>query len=99
MSVRASDPDTSLEAWVSLHPELSRERAIVLTAMDLSGWHGATADEVVDRLAARGIQRPRNCVSSRLSELRNMGLLEDRGHRRVSEYSGKRAIVFHRVWS
>lgn len=99
MSVRAADPDTSLEAWVSLHPHLPKEKAAVLVAIELAGPAGCTAEDIVDHLALRGIHRQRNCVSSRCSELQRLGLIEDRGHRRKSATTRKSQIVFHRVWA
>ena len=98
MSVRFNDPDTSVQAWVSMYPHLSTERAMVLTAIDLAGPAGCTAEDIVDRLAVRGIHRQRNCVSSRCSELQRLGLIEDRGFCRRSS-TRRPQIVWHRNYS
>lgn len=98
MSVRAGDPDTSLDAWVACYPTMARERALVLRCIDTAGWHGITAEEIVTRLAVQGIHRQRNCVSSRCSQLKKAGLIVDRGRRRIGD-TGRSQIVWHRKWS
>lgn len=79
--------DTSEEAAARVTPTLAARQAIVLRELKRLG--AATGDEI---MAALGTQNP-NKVRPRLTELQELGLIEDTGTRRPTP-SGGTAIVW-----
>jgi len=80
--------DTSIEAAVSIAARAPKLRDRVLATIKASGHHGLTADQVAARLGISILSaRPR------LSELVDLKLIRDTGHRRRND-SGKNAIVW-----
>lgn len=81
-----SGSDTSRDAAHSIRREMPRLEALVLS--HLSGCSGATAQEIEVATGLAG-----NTVRPRLVGLRERGLVEDSGERRVTT-SGRRAVVW-----
>ena len=81
------DTDTSEAAAESMQMEVNGLRALCLEAIVKSPL---TPDEV-----ARCIGRDRLAIRPRITELKEMGLIEDSGERR-SNVSGRKAIVYRR---
>lgn len=79
------DTDTSFEAAESIRPDVHGLRALCLNALTKREM---TPDEV-----ARFVGRDRLAIRPRMTELKEMGLIEDSGARRVNQ-SGRRAIVY-----
>lgn len=80
--------DTSLAAAQAIAPHLGRLQNMVLAAVQLSGTHGYTADELAEHLDI-----DRMAIRPRATELGRKGLIKDSGQRRQNE-SGKSAIVW-----
>jgi len=80
--------DTSIMAANDLSASLGRLQRMALTAINESGAHGLTADELAARL-----DLDRWSIQPRTSELRRKGLVHDSGHRRLNA-TGKLAIVW-----
>lgn len=84
-AVRASDPPTSKAAAESLPaPVLSVQRHAVLAAVEaIERFNphkvGATAYEVMARMAFTGHGPAQNIVARRLTDLRELGFVEDSG--------------------
>lgn len=81
-----SGGETSREAARSIRSALPRLEAMVLSA--LSGCSGMTAHEMETATGLAG-----NTVRPRLVGLRERGLIEDTGERRVTP-SGRKAVVW-----
>ena len=99
-SVRPSDPDTSHAAAASIAPVLSAQRRDVLAAAaavaDANPHRtGATAAEIVMRLAYTGRAPQQSVVARRLSDLRDLGLVVDSGARRPG--TSARALIAWQV--
>lgn len=84
--VRASDPDTSAAAAAHVRDTAGNDRLAVMDALHRLGGR-ATTDQIRAELARRGINRPRNCVASRISQLQ-----KDRYGARLAD-SGDRATM------
>lgn len=96
-TARATDPDTSRDAAESMKPYAGDECRRVLTAIvaiETYGGEGATAHDIVMRLAYSGRAPQQNCVARRCTDLRAAGLIEDTGDRRPGG-SGRPLIVWH----
>lgn len=91
LSSTASTPDRHLSR--PRRESLNRLQLIALTAVRSAGPYGLTAHEVAFRM-----RLDRASVQPRLSELRDKGLIADRGQRRRNT-SGRRAIVWIAVES
>lgn len=91
LAARASDPDTSHTAALS---DKTVDRELVLECLRFHGGWG-TAGQVTEWLNQGERQWQRNVVSSRLSQLRRRGLVEDTGERRGGE--GNRPTIVWRV--
>lgn len=73
---RRSDPPTSVAAAQSLDPATMHiELRRVYAAIARHGDHGATAGEITRALAAEGHDRQRNCISRRVTDLVDGGLV------------------------
>lgn len=85
---RRSDPQTSRDAAASLTPEaLGREQGRVLRAISMHAGE-AIRDQVAMYLSA-----DRSCVSRRITDLRDLGLVEDSGRTRPGP-SGRQQTVW-----
>lgn len=82
--------DTQKSAWQSLEPTLPDRRAEVL-AYIASRPEGAASFEI-----AEALHWPINCVSGRVTELFDSGLIRD-SSRVVNPHSGKKAIRWTKV--
>jgi hypothetical protein len=96
--VRATDPDTSHTAAVSMTPTaLRKEQARVLWALDQIERNepgiGATAHDLTMRLAYTGRAPQQNCVVKRCGELKELGFARDTGAKRPGG-SGRPQIVW-----
>lgn len=84
--VRATDPETSHAAAESIVPALGAQRRQVLWALveceRHGGMTGATAAEIVMRLAYTGAAPQQSVVARRLTDLRDLGLVVDSGETR-----------------
>lgn len=74
---RATDPATSHTAAALIEPALRPEQARCMDLLRAMGQ--ATAHEITLALYRQDIDRDQNCVAKRLSELRDLGLIEDTG--------------------
>lgn len=84
-------PNTQIEAYQSLKPFLSNRRKLVYAV--ISGYDiGIALFEIQQKLGW-----PINCVSGRVTELRKLGLIEDRGQTVINPITGKRAIAWFAV--
>lgn len=97
--VRASDPDTSRDAALAAEERLTPQCARVLAAIveiDARNDHrGATSHDIVLLLAYGSAPVPdQNVVARRCTDLRDAGLLLDRGERRMGG-RGQPLIVWH----
>lgn len=84
--VRSSD--TSKAAARSIEPQLGRLQGKVLEVIQRRAALGATTDEVEFVLAMS-----HQTVSARVKELRDKGLIRDKGTRRPTR-SGRAAVVY-----
>lgn len=94
--VRATDPDTSRDAALSIRECVGDQCRLVLTSLleaERRSGRGATAHEIVMRLAYTGRAPQQSVVARRLTDLRNAGLIEDTGERRPGG-SGRNLIVW-----
>jgi DNA-binding MarR family transcriptional regulator len=80
--------DTCIAAADAIASSLGRLQRVVLNAIRSTGIHGATTNELADRLKI-----DRGSVQPRTSELRRQGLIIDSGRRRPNA-NGKSAIVW-----
>lgn len=82
---RATDPDTSKTAAEVVDNRVTEQCLQVLWALvqcETHGGHGATAHEVVLRLAYGGRAPQQNVAARRLTTLQRVGLVRDTGDRR-----------------
>ena len=78
---------TQLEAYASIKESLSTRRLKVLQAIKRN--RGATLFELVGLLGW-----PINCISGRVTELKQKGLVMDSGRRKINPLSNKKGAVF-----
>jgi predicted transcriptional regulator len=84
--------DTQRHAWEWLQEKLPKKRAAVFGAILSSDYRGgATIYEI-----AEDLKWPINCISGRVTELADAGLIHDSQQRRNNRYSGKPCIVWAR---
>lgn len=100
---RVTDPPTSHAAAESMQgPPLSDQQALVLRTLvecDRTGGYqhdGATAHEIVMRLAYTGHAPQQSVVARRLTDLRDAGLIVDSGRTRPGA-SNRQLIVWQPV--
>jgi hypothetical protein len=82
-------PDTQRAAYASLNPELAGRRRDVFRAIALAGRYGRALFEV-----SLTLNIPVHCVSGRITELADAGLIVDSGARRRNPYTHKSVIVW-----
>lgn len=82
---------TQIEAYQSLRPALSHRRKLVYEVISKYNI-GLGLFEIQQKLGW-----PINCVSGRVTELRKLGLIEDRGQTVINPVTGKRAIAWFAV--
>jgi hypothetical protein len=87
-SVRHSDPDTSYAAAYARLAGKKTDRRMALKSLASAGERGLTDYELAARMS-----RQQNSAGKRRGELRDLGLCEDSGARRVAP-SGSKAIVW-----
>ncbi|HEU5085699.1 MAG TPA: hypothetical protein VFU14_20325 [Acidimicrobiales bacterium] len=96
-NVRFADPDTSREAARTVDVHRSEDCKQVMAAVveiHRTNWgHGATAHDIVMRLAYTGLAPAQNVVAARCTDLHRAGKLADTGDRRVGG-SNRRLIVW-----
>lgn len=68
--------------------DTERDRAVVLEIIQEQGANGATLDEISAKL-----DRPPNCLSGRITELKTSGLIRPSGSRRPTR-TGSMAKVY-----
>ena len=82
-TARHTDPATSHAAGESMAPHVPHDQALVLTAIHLAGDRGATAHDVRTHMReVLDLDRDQNCVSKRMSELKDAGLIRETGEER-----------------
>lgn len=79
-------PDTQRASWRTIQ-DLSEKRAKVLSV--ISQTNGIALWEIAEKLGW-----PINCVSGRVTELQDLGLVRDSGKRGTNPHSGKKAILW-----
>lgn len=79
--------DTSLDAALSIEPRAPNLRAEVLGWLEQQIRPASTED------IAAALDRPYGSIQPRLSELRDLGLVEDSGSRGLTKY-GKTCILW-----
>lgn len=77
---------TSLEAWRVLQPQLGRVQKVVY---DMIGRYPGCSNHDISRILGKGI----NCVTPRVKELRDMGLVVQCGCK-VDDVTRKRVMVW-----
>lgn len=80
--------ETQLEAWEAIQESLPESRRSVLRMIENSGNQGITTFDI-----AKKLMMPINCISGRVTELNDVGIVMDSGRRGVNP-SGKRAILW-----
>lgn len=78
--VRASDPATSQQAAATTAEQLAPARAEVLLEIGWFGGTGANREDVANLLG-----KDRSCVSRRITDLCQMGLVADSGRTEVGK--------------
>lgn len=81
-------PETQIEAWESIQDKLPESRREVLHVIAAAGALGISTVAISETL-----KWPINCVSGRITELHDSGLVKDSGRRCINP-SGKRAILW-----
>lgn len=84
-------PSTQIAAYQSLKPALSHRRKLVYEV--ISRYNIGVPLFIIQQK----LGWPINCVSGRVTELRKLGLIEDRGQTEVNPATGKRAIAWFAV--
>lgn len=81
-------PATQIDAWISIQDSLPSSRREVFQVISQAGEQGVSTVAIAETL-----HWPINCVSGRITELRNGGVVRDSG-RRCMNPSGKKAILW-----
>lgn len=96
---RKGDPDTSKQAgdaakeWTG---DLARAVLLCIVELEQHADHGATANDIVMRLAYTGEAPQQNSVSRRLTSLQRHGYVADGGERKPSTRRHGHPLI---VWS